>query len=248
MALFDRKIIHSPETASYWAGQSKFTDTTVLEQDANTLGCNTMTCVFSRTSPSGVRDDIVEINFNIAQLVAAGVRTRLVDANMAAAEGLADTLFTGQASVMSAAFTLIEYRWHERGADRPRTGPAVRVTTKSIAGGVATSRLPDQVANTVTFLTSSRRHWGRVYWPGIAFTQYDTTFGRLLNTRCDGLAGAVRTFALGLEALGSSLTLGVWSQQFKAWLDIDEIHVDNVPDVIRSRRAKQPSYIKKHTG
>jgi hypothetical protein len=50
---------------------------------------------------------------------------------------------------------------------------------------------------------------------------------------------ATRTAAQALEALGVPLSLIVWSQQYRAALDIDVIQMDDVPDVQRRRRAKQ---------
>src|SRR5262249_54437151 len=142
--------------------------------------------------------------------------------------------------------SLAEYRWHDWDINDVALGPADRVTSRSVAGTTgATSRLPDQDAQTVTWTTASRRHWGRVYLPGIGFNRIDNTTGRWASTQVDAAALHFHTLATSLVAGGYDMV--VVSRQFHALLTIDTISVDDIVDIQRRRRAKQASYHKIYT-
>jgi hypothetical protein len=144
-------------------------------------------------------------------------------------------------------FTHKEIVWHDVEAGDKYYGPRERTTLTSNVGVQATGRLPDQLAVNVTLRTSSRKHWGRMYFPGIAAARYDTTYGRVLNGTCDVLAQAVRDLGTALTANTAHTELVVYSHVHQAVLSVDEIHCDNIADVIRRRRAKEPSYRKVYT-
>src|SRR5262245_47377195 len=95
--------------------------------------------------------------------------------------------------------------------------------------------------------TPSRRNWGRVYEPGVAFSQYDAVYGRPTNAMCDTLASAWRTMLNNLVAKSTSVECVVFSKQYQANLVVSEVACDNVPDIIRRRRPKNPSYRKTFT-
>lgn len=110
--------------------------------------------------------------------------------------------------------------------------------------GVATNTVPDQVAQTVTFRTASRIHWGRIYLPGPYSSGLGST-GRISSTTVDLIVGAVRTMANSASSAGFELV--VPSTSHRAVLGIREMSMDSTADVIRSRRAKRPDYRKTYT-
>lgn len=248
MALYDPQINYTAAKAGYWATQSIVAGTSLQVQPDNTLACWDLTQVFNRTTPTGTREDVATYGMRIAK-VAGTDRVIGLTSELPTIEGFANTLSTALAALMSTQWTLAEYVWHERRASHPaaegggeKPGPAIRRTAKSTVGTDAGGRLPDQIACTCTFKTPSRKHWGRVYLPGFAKSTVDGTYGRFNNGGCDIVAAAFNAFATSLD--GAGYRLGVWSYQKQAFMDVDQVQVDNVVDVQRRRRAKQRSYVK----
>jgi hypothetical protein len=242
VALYDPRIVHASSADGYWLGQSTVAGTVITSQpDPTQVGCGLVTLQFARTTPSPTREDLAVITFHIAKRSSSD-RLPLTLGDMPGIETMLDAWWTSVKAIASNQWTLAAYVWHLRVASAPKDGPAVRTTARAVAGAVSLSRLPDQDASTTTIVTPSRRHWGRVYLGGIAFSQLDTTYGRWSNSSCDTLAAAGNALATSLD--GGSFALGVWSKIGQGFLDVSGIHVDNVVDIIRRRRAKQRSYIK----
>jgi hypothetical protein len=254
--MWNSRIVHPSNQAAYWAGQAKEVGTTLVDAGPATVGCNHLGVGFSRTVPAGTREDRMYFNLHIAKTAGTLFSFETSGTEMATLEGLLDAWWTTVKALSTNQVSLVEYRWHvvrddsfntysdktedpDRAYKADKLGPAFRVTTRAVAGSVATSRLPDQVAATCTFRTASRRHWGRVYVPGIAFSQIDNTWGRLSTAYTVALAGAFRTLANALVTNGYELI--VWSPSYRSGLTIRELMVDDIPDIQRRRRGKQAS-------
>lgn len=244
--MWDRTITCLPSTQTYWELQSRFSDTT-LQNFVGTGGVSKCTILWSRTTPAGTREDFVSTNLHMCVHVGAGSYVALTDSQKADAEADLDTFTTAIAARQSNQFTLAYYQWHDIIVGDATYGQIDRSTTKSTAGGSASMRLPDQLSVNATFRTAARRHWGRIYLPGIGSNHYETTYGRVTNAGCDGVASDVRTLANNLVANTAATELVIFSKAHGAVLSVDEIHVDNVPDVVRRRRAKMASYRKIYT-
>jgi hypothetical protein len=105
--------------------------------------------------------------------------------------------------------------------------------------------MPLQVAVSVTFKTAIRKRWGRVYLPGIAQSRY-TPDGRIAPIYCDQIAEQWAVFSDGLDTPGTLVTHVTTSANSKnpsaVTTPVTAYQVDNVPDVIRSRRAEGNIY------
>jgi hypothetical protein len=100
------------------------------------------------------------------------------------------------------------------------------------------------VACSVTIRTDQRRHWGRFYLPSLGQAVLDSTTGRISTAFADQVAAAA---VLLTDRSNTSLghpTLTVWSRTGGTHHDPQSVAVDDVPDVIRSRRFKKPIYKK----
>lgn len=245
--MWNREIVHKAATAGYWAEQSKFSDAVVIPAAADQLSASRVTLQFGRTTPTGTIEDLASFTMHLCIHVGSGVYGRLTDGQKADAEADLDTLMTAQMALMHQSHTLKGYAWHDVDAGDKYYGPVDRLTSKNIAGSAAGTRLPDQVAASVTWRTASRKHWGRVYVPGISHSSLDALYGRPTNGWCDQTASNFRTFANALLSNTAATELVVYSHAHQAILSVDEIHCDNVPDVVRRRRFKQPSYRKAFT-
>ena len=250
---FEREIVHRAGEGAYWASQAKLVDTSVVDAGATALGCHRLTLEFSRTTASGTREDRMNCTAHIARHPGAGIYTKIPDsATFAVAEGHLDTWWTAQKALTADFVTLAGYRWHPVDADEfelddegrryDKLGPAERVTARSVAGTATNAGMVDQVAETVTLRTASRKHWGRLYLPGYPTTQFQPASRRFAAGGVDGIATAFRTLVMNLD--GSGLELGVWSPRGRAFLTMVELRCDDVPDIQRRRRAKQVAYAK----
>jgi hypothetical protein len=235
----------APSTLSYWQTQSVFSDTVIHEAPA--LGVSKCTIAYSRTTPAGTQEDLATMNLHLG-VVAGPACVPLTAGQKADAETDINAFCVALGTVQSNQFRMVGYTWHDWQAGDVYYGPADRVTDPLFSpADVVSSRMPDQLAVNITMRTASRRHWGRVYVPGVAGTKYETTFGRPANSTCDTLASALRTLANSLIANTTATSLIVFSKQYQAALDIGRIDCDNVPDVIRRRRPKNASYRKTFT-
>lgn len=244
--IWSRHIWHGPSTAAYWSGVSAFADTDFTETtDDRTLQWSTVSLIFDRTTPTNITEDVAVTSLSVYLPSGGPAISVLQSSDKADVEARLDTWFTSFKAQVSSHYTLREYRWHDYMLSWTKPGPATRVTTKGTAcTGSATNTLPDQVATSITHKTASRAHWGRNYWPALVSTAYDTT-GRITSAQVDSRSGDWRTLLNGIATDGQMPCVA--SSVHGGVLDIVELQMDNTPDVIRSRRAKRPSYRKSYT-
>lgn len=238
--------------AQYWGTQNLLADTVVTSQATATLRAWDVACLYGRSTPTGTREDTAQFGMRICKRAGAGLWGIGLASELPGIETRLDALITSLASHISTAYTMTQYVWHERAIDHPtnedgseKIGAAIRYTSKSIAGAQLTDRNADQVSATVTFKTASRKHWGRVYLPGIATGQMNKTYGRWTPAFADAVAGYFRTFINGLATDGYDLV--VYSYKKKAIMQVVELQVDDIVDIQRRRRAKQRSYAKTYS-
>lgn len=103
----------------------------------------------------------------------------------------------------------------------------------SVGGSAVGGALPPQIAVSVTLKTAVRKNWGRWYLPSIA-TSRITNKGRLDQTY--GQLVADQTLDLAARAPDSTTVLTVWSPTERTRHDPQTVQVDDIMDVIRSRR------------
>lgn len=229
-----------------------YADTLLVEQPSTTLGCNRLMVSWARQTPTGTTEDRVTIGVHIAKVVGGGLFSALLPAEFPPIEASFDILYSTMKTLMTTQYSLAEYRWFEHRASHGAyddgsevVGPPVRIVTKTGAGTSGSARLPDQDASTITFRTASRKHWGRIYWPGLTTNNLDATTARWSTTFVDSLASSFRTFQTALT--GNAQTICVWSYRKKAVLDLSELRVDDVVDIQRRRRVKQATYFRSYT-
>jgi hypothetical protein len=132
-----------------------------------------------------------------------------------------------------------QYRWYRVPPAGGKAGAAVRVLTTTGLGGSHTGNaLPPQVAVTVTERTNVRRRWGRMYLPGFPVNMC-SEHGSILPSACVDFANATSALYSGLYE--DDLVPVVWSPTAQAAYTVRTVQVDDLFDVIRSRRWKQPT-------
>lgn len=244
---WSHNIICDPSQTGYWDAQSKYSDTVMGVNTGGNGHVQASVCslVFNRQTPTSIVDDVMVTSFAFAGPVISNATSILLTADKATIETALTTWWTSVKAFVPLTITLKELRWHDYLDVMGKPGPAVRVTPVNVAAtGVSSNTVPDQVAETVTFRTASRLHWGRVYLPKLIYTSFDP-YGRIVHATCDSIATATRT--LYNSAVSAGCEFYVVSREHGALLTVSQLAMDNTPDVIRRRRVKQPEYIKVFT-
>lgn len=163
-----------------------------------------------------------------------------------------DTCMTAMKPYLAPTLQVSEYRWYKR-AFNPMTetkpfqdsGPPDRVTSKAIVG-TSSAYLPRQVACTITEKTAWPKHWGRGYFPFGSGASL-TTSGRIATGTVDIIQGAWQTLYNSLATAEFQPVVPVTQvhkDPVRGLLQVTQVQVDDVPDVVRRRRLRNPSYRK----
>lgn len=245
-----KQVTWAESQSAYWAGQTFDVDATLTSSAADLLGANRVTMKFTRAVPAGLREDVCLTSLWVAKTAGGGLFSMIPVSEIAALETALDTFLAVWRGIADDQFTCTEYAWHQVNEATPRDasgkgqkmGPAVRVTPKTLVGNFAGTRLPDQVALNTTLRTASRKHWGRSYWPGLSAGDLQVDYGRYTNAVVDAVANGLNALHDTWQTAGYQL--GVWSMLHPAFLTPKAIEVDDIPDIQRRRRPKQPGYRK----
>lgn len=187
---------------------------------------------------SGMPDDVYENVLHFVNSAAGLAGEAVLDTQKAAVETAFNTFWGAVASRVPSYINLQEFRWYGLTLGDPISGPPTRVTAGSHSPGTWSSTVPSQVASSITLRTALRKHWGRIYLP-LATVGTD---GMVSSSTVDALANSFKNFATSCQA--ASITPVVFSPVRQSVMSIAAIEVDNVPDIIRRRRAKANTYSK----
>jgi hypothetical protein len=158
-------------------------------------------------------------------------------------EAKLDTFFTSLSNLVGKQLWVRGYRWTKlkdngSGAD----GPSHRFATRALNPTSSTvANTTPQVACSVTEITAVRRRWGRFYLPWPAADRIDGVTGRYKSDWVDLIAAAAKTLYTPIEGDWRPVVYGEPDPHI---LDIESIRVDDVPDIIRTRRWRQSTYRK----
>lgn len=243
---YQSTITYHTDHAGYWTAQPVDSSTVLTDAGAANVGASLLTLSWSRSTPSGTREDLCTCTVAVAKQPGGNLWSTLISADKATVEGYFDTWWLTQKTYVANQFMLVEYRWHDWVLTDDLLGPADRVTSRTVSGtGGAVHRIPDQDAMTLTFRTASRKHWGRIYLPGTWFSGLDPAYGRWASSHVDNVAAAWHTMLASLH--GASMDVVVVSRKYRGILQVNELQVDDVPDIQRRRRPKQAAYRKVYT-
>lgn len=187
------------------------------------------TVVWSRTG-----EDQVMSHFTFVNITDGAFDDTWTDADYEAVEALILAWWAYLKYMYPSTTKLDKIAWHRRGPSVVPPEAAVRVLEVDVAGtSAANQNLPAQVAMTITLRTALRRRWGRLYLPAPA-KDYNSD-GRIGTTQVTDMADATDT--LISDAADADFKLVVYSPTIRAAYTVESINVDNVFDVMRSRRV-----------
>jgi hypothetical protein len=216
---------------------------------------------FQRTPPGGVIEDIDVCTMHFLK-APGGVPTDTWDTSDYTTLETALGVWWGALKALYInTIALGQYRWYASGPAWDITpapyNPARRVTELNVVGTAAgTSALPPQVAMSVTSKTATRPTWGRFYMPSPA-TANITAEGIMPATVCDLLAASTVTLfntarAASLWPVVFTRARGEYTRRDGTVLPaktaaahvIEAVQVDNIFDIVRSRRWATTTYRK----
>jgi hypothetical protein len=198
-------------------------------------------------------DDVRVLTLDFIKL-ASGVPTSVWDA--ADLDGLRTrfaTFWTSVKTLYPNVVILDRMKIYKIGPDIFPPQVPVQDVDYNVTGTGLAGSLPPQVAISVTEKAGSKRYWGRFYLPPPNQTQVNT-YGRLLTAAATTIADATdvmyegskaantpavvyrRALPIRLQKNGVSLP----ARDAAAWT-VDDIQIDDIFDVIRSRRWKYPA-------
>jgi hypothetical protein len=196
-------------------------------------------------------EDRVQTHFDIVNVTGGQLDPTWTSTDYDAVETALSSLHSSIAAHMPTAWVLDQFRWYRIGPGAIPPEPAVRITEKNTPGGGGTSYCPLQLAFSVTLKTGAKGHWGRNYLPLNILGAISSSTGMWASGTVAAVSSAYSTFINSLAA--ADFYLVVYSKAKPARVTksgrslpaadarlytVEGVQVDNVPDVIRRRRAR----------
>jgi len=209
------------------------------------LECESVTMEWTRTAPAPLAEDVATCTLWVGNQGLVTAFIPMTDAKRGDVETALLAWWASYKVGIHSGWTLSAFKWHRWYPSTTRPGPAVRTTLVSVAGtGALGYRAPDQIAQSHTMRTASRKHWGRIYAP--AWYQSNlSAYGRLTDGNTTTALGYFKTLMEAIDNVdggGTGVVPVIRSKVGKALLSIDVLALDSTQDVIRRRRAKHPSF------
>ena len=218
--------------------------------------------LFGRTSGAATPEDDAVITYHFLKLVGGTPSSEWVEGDFTALESAYDTAWNAVKPRFLPSLTLRQYRWYATGPQIDaalggpgRTGPPRRVVDRNLPGtsGATVGSIP-QAAISVTEKTSDPKSWGRFFLPGpFAPAFLMNTAGRLLSAEQTTIGNAFDAFYEAALTNGTPVVVYSAAKAARATagggslpaalaraLTVDELQVDDIVDVIRSRRWNAP--------
>lgn len=203
----------------------------------------------TRSTPAGINEDQAQFKFDFANITGGALDSSWTYADLSDVDAHLQTLLNQLQTYTYSACKFDEIRYYDMSFNpvgdlaKPfrDSGPPIGLTDVNIQGAGG-NPLPYQIACSVTMRTAWPGHWGRVYLPNPSYnTGYIDSYGRWGSTYRGAIATMVEQMyadLAGHDFLGVVPVSSLNRAPFHALLGIDEIAVDDIPDVQRRRRPK----------
>jgi len=216
---------------------------------------------WGRDSGAAAGTDDAVTTHHFLKLTAGAPAVAAIPADLTAVEDAFETFWTGVKDNYPDSITLKQVRWYKAGPDITPPQPPTRTHSfdlpGTITGGIQT---PPQVALSVTEKTSDPNSWGRFYLPCGVWATVGDVNGRFLQAFLDDVGTGYSTFhtncvtasmhpvvysaAKPVRQTAADRRAGVTPGSLPAVdaraLAITNYQIDDIPDVIRSRRWNEP--------
>lgn len=209
------------------------------------------TLSWTRNTPAGTIEDKAQFKLDLVNITSDALDVSWTAGDYSACQAAFQTFATSQAARMTSNQTWSEVRGYAMRfnpvADITRpfadTGPPQYVAALTGAGGVggAGVALPYQVSPSVTLRTAWAKHWGRSYMASPGAPNLDG-YGRLISAYMTGTGAAYKAMLGTLHDAGFFPVIPVGQlnkQPFHGLLGVNQVVVDDIPDIQRRRRPRQ---------
>lgn len=219
---------------------------------------------FNAGSPLG--DDVRVATFHHLRLSGGSPSADWAAADFEAVEAAFDTFWAALRPYWRSEYVLQQLRWYKAGPAISPPQEPVRVVDRNVAGSQVSTiynrSLPPQVAVSVSEKTATRKHWGRFYLPTPATNKAGDTnadpvttaagrfhsgFLSIVANAADAHYEACRTANVPIVVYSAAKPerpkepSGTLPPQAALAITVDNLQVDDIPDVIRSRRFSAPT-------
>lgn len=195
--------------------------------------------VIARSAP----EDVIVNTFDFVNITSGEVDTTWTSGDFSGVEARLRTFYAAVAARLTNNASLSQFRWSVLPNPPGEENPAVRVAPPATALTFSgTSQLPPQLAIAITKKTAIQRHWGRVYMGPLNDNNFLGTSGRITTAGADLFATSFEALRAGCQADDTPMI--VYNRTQGIYLSVDGVRVDDVFDVIRSRRHRAATYRK----
>jgi hypothetical protein len=194
---------------------------------------------FSQTAPGTVVDDKRMIHWDFMNLTGGAPDDTWTDTDYAGLETILQSWLTGIQAYITQEGTFTAIKWYREGTGVVPPNPAERVTPISHQGTGASLTMPPQTALSITLKTARRKQWGRTYLPGVTSVGLGGR-GAVTTSVVDAIGAATNTMVLA--AIAEDMHPGVLSKVAGSFFTLEQLQIDDVWDVIRSRRWKNTTH------
>lgn len=226
--------------AAYWLTHGHpglFSD----EHDVTTFEGRRFELQFEREAPTGLREDAATFNIVMVNITDGTEDSTWTTTDYLTVIDALNAYITAIKGEFSADFTYTGVRAYRIGpgvfAPNPAEYVYVHPTGIAMTGG---DGAPFQVACTTTLRTAAPKHWGRWYLPTPAKANMEN--GRYASTFVDFVATSGSTLINALS--DDDFLVSVYSPAGQTFMGVTSVECDDVPDIVRRRRAKQTGYRK----
>lgn len=220
------------------------------EDELTVLNWDHVQVVYSRSTPATTTEDLAMFTIDIVNITGGAVDGTWTTTDLDQVDTALGAFTTSIKALQTNNHVLKEYRHYLRSFNsldnaKPfaETGPPVRITPKTGTGTLSTGFQAYQVAATITELTPSPKHWGRLYIPGFGSGNIDSN-GRIAAAAVSAMANAYSTLATSLQGNGFFPVVPITQidkTPVRGLLTVSGAQVDDIPDVQRRRRASTPA-------
>lgn len=155
----------------------------------------------------------------------------ILSSSYEAVEAKFDAFFDDIKSFLAAGTVVTGYRWSQWRDDFSKPDPSFRFASRSLAFTGTDGVNAPQIACAVTEETDIRRRWGRFYLPFISKSNISS--GRFTSAGINVIGAAAAELLSTIEGEWQHVTV---SKKDPHLLPTRFVRIDDVPDVIRSRR------------
>lgn len=203
------------------------------------IGVRRAQLVIDPTPPGSFSDDVRAMHFDFLNITGGSPDDSWTSGDFTTMDTHVLNLWGAMSTYITTSYTLREVRWYRIGPGVNPPNPPEHVVTVGAAGTSSSDELPPQNALSLTFRTADRKRWGRTYMPGLTTAILDT-HGIALAASVDALGAAIDT--IFAATIGDDFHPVVYSPTTQAANYMEKLQIDNLTDVIRSRRWRNATH------